>query len=46
MAQMLPEPYAALLNGILLGVETGIPHRLTSPTIRPSAINKVANSAF
>jgi hypothetical protein len=25
IAQMLPEPYAALLTGILLGVEAGIP---------------------
>jgi hypothetical protein len=25
IAQILPEPYAALLTGILLGVETGIP---------------------
>jgi competence protein ComEC len=28
IAQMLPEPYAALLTGILLGVETGIPREL------------------
>jgi hypothetical protein len=27
IAQILPEPYAALLTGILLGVETGIPQR-------------------
>ncbi len=28
IAQILPEPYAALLTGILLGVETGIPQNL------------------
>jgi len=28
IAQILPEPYAALLTGILLGVETGIPRAL------------------
>jgi competence protein ComEC len=28
IAQILPEPYAALLTGILLGVETGIPRDL------------------
>jgi competence protein ComEC len=28
IAQILPEPYAALLSGILLGVETGIPQNL------------------
>ncbi|GAB4539840.1 MAG: DNA internalization-related competence protein ComEC/Rec2 [Anaerolineae bacterium] len=28
IAQILPEPYAALLTGILLGVETGIPRPL------------------
>jgi competence protein ComEC len=27
-AKILPEPYAALLTGILLGVETGIPRDL------------------
>jgi hypothetical protein len=31
IAQILPEPYAALLTGILLGVETGIPQRWYSP---------------
>ena len=31
IAQMLPEPYAALLTGILLGVETGIPRGWYSP---------------
>jgi competence protein ComEC len=25
---MLPEPYAALLNGMLLGIESGIPDDL------------------
>jgi competence protein ComEC len=28
IAQLLPEPYAALLTGILLGVESGIPREL------------------
>ena len=31
IARMLPEPYAALLTGILLGVEAGIPHGWYSP---------------
>jgi hypothetical protein len=31
IAQMLPEPYAALLTGILLGVEAGIPRGGYSP---------------
>jgi competence protein ComEC len=31
IAQTLPEPYAALLTGILLGVETGIPRGWYSP---------------
>jgi hypothetical protein len=30
VAQILPERYAALLTGILLGVETGIPQRWSS----------------
>jgi hypothetical protein len=31
IAQILPEPYAALPTGILLGVEVGIPQRWYSP---------------
>jgi competence protein ComEC len=31
IAQILPEPYAALLTGILLGVESGIPRWWYSP---------------
>ena len=31
IAQILPEPHAALLTGILLGVETGIPRAWYSP---------------
>jgi competence protein ComEC len=33
IAQILPEPYAALLTGILLGVEAGIPRGWYSPQI-------------
>jgi len=46
IARILPEPEASLLTGILLGVESGIPHDLSEDFTTTGASHVIAISGF